>query len=331
MKQFLRVNSFVIGIVLSVVLAGMAPEWGGENSVLPVGFLRLAGVFLIFFNQGVVLPAEELRRGFLEWKLHVYVQLCTYLLFPLMIGLGLWLSSSFFVQEDLRLGFLLLAFTPTTLTSAVALVTLARGNVTGALFNCTLSSVIGVFWVPIMAVTFMGAGGVDGHFAMGDMLGDIAMTILLPLVLGQLARPLLKTFFGRHKTFLRRFNSGVILYIVWAAFCQSFLRNVWSDISGTDLAFTMVGVFLTLGTGGALVWLGSGWLGLPARSRITAFYCGSQKTIAMGLPLSIMIFSGEDLGIELSLLVLPLLIYHPSQLILGGWLLPRLQRFAARP
>ena len=331
MKRFLRVNSFVIGILLSVVLAGIAPEWGGEDSLIPVGFLRLAGVFLIFFNQGVVLPGEELRRGFLEWRLHLYVQLCTYLFFPMMIGLGLWLSASFFVQEDLRLGFLLLAFTPTTVTSAVALVTLARGNVTGALFNCTLSSVIGVFLVPVMAVTFMGAGGVDGQVAIGGMLGNIVLTILFPLVLGQLCRPRLKTLFGRHKTFFRRFNSGVILFIVWAAFCQSFLRKVWTGISGADLTYTLIGVLLVLFAGGFLVWLGAGRLRLPPASRITAFYCGSQKTIAMGLPLSVMIFSGEEHGIELSLLVLPLLVYHPAQLILGGWLVPRFQRFASRP
>ncbi len=331
MKRFLRTNSFIFGILCVVALAALVPELGGSDSVLPIGFLRLAGVFLIFFNQGVVLPGEELRRGFLEWKLHLYVQLCTYLLFPLLVGMGLWASSALFVQQDLRLGFLFLAFLPTTVTSAVALVSLGEGNVTGALFNCTLSSIIGVFWVPVMAVVFMGVGGGDDQIALGGMLGNIAATILLPLLLGQLTRPWLKTVFGGHKVFIRRFNSGVILFIVWAAFCQSFLRDVWTRVSGFDLGFTLIGVIVTLLAGSGLVWLGSGRIGFPDASRITALYCGGQKSIAMGLPLSVMIFSGAGFEYELSLVVLPLLLYHPAQLILGGWLVPRFQRFATRP
>lgn len=331
MKSSLGVHSFVIGMVGVFALAAIAPQWGDPEGPLPINLLGLIGVFLIFFNQGVSLPGEELRRGILEWKLHLLVQLTTYLIFPLLAGLGLWLSTAWFDQPDLRRGFLYLAFVPTTVASAVALTALARGNVSGALFNCTLSSVIGVFLVPVLCVMFLEAGGVDGSIELGGMLAKIALTILFPLILGQTLRRGLKGPYVRHKTAVRRFNSGVILFIVWSAFCQSFLRDVWQRVGLADLALTGFGVLALLAASGAWLWWGAARLGLSRESQVAGFYSGGQKSVAMGLPLSAMIFGVGAGGIDLSLLLLPLLIYHTAQLILGGWLVPYFERLSSPP
>jgi sodium/bile acid cotransporter 7 len=330
-KNIITANAFVAWIFGLVLLAWAFPELGGPDSIIPVTLVRKIGVFLIFFNQGVQLPGEALKKGILEWKLHLLVQLCTFVLFPVLVGAALWSASSFFDQPDLRIGFFYLAFLPTTVTSAVALTSVAEGNVTGALFNCTLSSVIGVFLVPFLCVTFLGAGGSEGQVPLSGLLLSIAVTILLPMVLGQIVRPFLKELFARHKIFFRRCNNGVILFIVWGAFCQSFLRNVWSQVSTTDLAMTVIlGVVLLLFVSG-VVWKASAWVGLEPESRISAFYCGSQKTLAMGLPMSALIFGTVE-GVELSLLLIPLLVYHPAQLILGGLLAPVLSlRRSERP
>lgn len=330
MKRPLGVHSFVIGLVLVFALAAVAPRWGDPDGALPIDLLGLAGVFLIFFNQGVSLPGEALRRGLLEWKLHLLVQLTTYLMFPLVVGLGLWLGSGWFDQPDLRRGFLYLAFVPTTVASAVALTALARGNVSGALFNCTLSSVIGVFLVPVLCVIFLDAGGSDVGIELGGMLGKIALTILFPLVLGQVLRRWLKGAYARHMTAVRRCNSGVILFIVWSAFCQSFLRDVWHRVGWVDLALSGIGVVVLLTASGGWLWWAAARLGLSHESRVAAFYSGGQKSVAMGLPLSAMIFGVGAGGGDLGLLLLPLLIYHAAQLMLGGWLVPRFERSLTR-
>lgn len=324
-KNLLTANAFVAWILGLVLLAWAFPELGGAESVIPVSLIRKVGVFLIFFNQGVQLPGEALRKGVLEWRLHLLVQLTTFLLFPLLVGAALWSASAVFDQPDLRMGFFYLAFLPTTVTSAVALTSVAEGNVTGALFNCTLSSVIGVFLVPFLCVTFLEIGGADGQVPLSGLLLSIALTILLPMILGQLLRPLLKEPFGKKKVLLRRFNNGVILFIVWGAFCQSFLRDVWSQVSTADLLMTMVSAVLLLLVISGWVWKASGWMKLAPASRIAAFYCGGQKTLAMGLPMSTLIFGGVE-SVELSLLLIPLLVYHPAQLILGGTLAPKLMK-----
>lgn len=326
MKRFLSANSFVLGILGVVLLAGLAPGLGGADSPLPVRGIRTLGIFLIFFNQGVQLPGEELRRGLVNWRLHLLVQSAVYLVFPLVTFALLWLTGDLIAHPDLRRGFIYLSFVPTTITSAVALTSMAGGAVSGALFNCTLSAVLGVFITPALSVAFLGAGDAEGGISLGGTLGNIAMTILLPLGLGQVARHWLKDFYHRHKTFFKRLNSGIILYIVWEAFCQSFLRNVWQQVEPSALLITLAGVLVLLCGMSAALWLATGALGFPKPTRIAAFFCGSQKTLAMGLPLSALIFPPD---VELSLLLLPLLIYHPAQLILGGWMIPRFQRAAA--
>lgn len=332
MKKRIAANAFVFNILLVVVAAAIFPVWGSKESVLPIGGLKLAGVFLIFFNQGVLLPGEALRQGFLEGKLHALVQLSTYVIFPLFVVFLLWVSSGFFIQPDLRMGFLYLAFLPTTVSSAVALTSVAEGNVSGALFNCTLSSLIGIFLVPLLCVLFLGQGGGESPMALVGILQNVSLTLLLPLALGQLARPVLKEIFSAHKQGIKHFNNGVILFIIWTAFCQSFLRNVWSQVSSAELGLSLLAAAVLLLGASTWTWWMSAKISLPIPSRITALFCGSQKSIAMGLPLSAMIFSGADgEQIELSLLVIPLMIYHPLQLIFAGWLMPRLQALSSQP
>jgi len=332
MKKLLQANSFVLSILLIVGFAALFPALGSSESILPVSWLKKIGVFLIFFNQGVLLPREELKQGFLELRLHALIQFTTYLFFPVVIFFGLWASKSFFTQADLRAGFLFLAFLPTTVTSAVALTSVAGGNVSGSLFNCTLSSVISVFLTPLLCVYFLGQGGGETDMAVTSILQNVMITLLVPLVLGQVARRSLKGVFGARKKAIKHFNNGVILFIIWSAFCKSFLENVWDSVQGLDVGMSLFGTALLLLLASAWVWGWSGKLSLSIPSRITALFCGSQKSIAMGLPLSAMIFTSHvSEQVELSLLVIPLLIYHPLQLIFAGWIMPRLQALSSQP
>jgi sodium/bile acid cotransporter 7 len=65
---------------------------------------------------------------------------------------------------------------------------------------------------------------------------------------------------------------------------------------------------------------GSRALGFCPPDRITAIFCGSKKTLASGVPMAQLIFAGHA---ELSLILLPILIYHPLQLVVCGWLASR--------
>ncbi|MEM0966226.1 MAG: bile acid:sodium symporter family protein [Verrucomicrobiota bacterium] len=330
MKQLLTANSFVVGIAVAILLAALAPEFGSESGILPVPLLKAVGIFFIFFLQGVLLPLGELKKGLTDWKLHLCVQTTTFLFFPVVVSAALAAFSSQFAQPDLRLGFLYLSFLPTTIASAIALTTTSNGNVSGALFNTTLSNVGGIFLVPFLCLGFLGLSGTFQQIEVGPILIGILLKIILPLLLGQGCRWFLKGWAERHKVGIRRFNNTVILFIVYAAFCQSFTEDVWTTIEGPVLLLTFIGALVLLAVASFYVWFLSGLIRLDPPTRVAAFFCGSQKTLAVGLPLSVMIFGQDGLHADLSLLMVPLLVYHPAQLVLGGWLSPRLAKYAEK-
>jgi sodium/bile acid cotransporter 7 len=61
-------------------------------------------------------------------------------------------------------------------------------------------------------------------------------------------------------------------------------------------------------------------LGFSREDRITAIFCGSKKTLASGVPMAKLIFGAHP---GLGLILLPIMIYHPLQLIVGGILAQR--------
>lgn len=311
------------GLLGVLILAWIAPFPGSPLSPLPIPLLKKTGIFLIFFTQGVLLPGEEIKKGVKDWPLHLLVQCSIFLMLPLLAAGLLWTSSGFFHHPDLRMGFLFLSFLPTTISSAVGLTTLARGNVTGALFNCSLGAVLGSFLVPVYCLKWLQTGSGDSGINLTGTLSGISLILLLPLILGQLLRSRLGSAFTRHKNALSRMTLGVILFIVWTAFCSSFQQQVWLKVPPSDLIVCFLGSSLLLGLASSLVWLLSGWVRMDLPSRITAFFCGSQKALSVGLPLSVLMFGSGNPTVDLSLLVIPLLIYHPSQLLLGGWLVPK--------
>ncbi|MDF3130816.1 bile acid:sodium symporter [Kiritimatiellaeota bacterium B1221] len=318
--------ALVLGIIGVIAFAALMPGLGSDSSPLPISILKDAGIFMIFFNQGVLLPGEALRRGVKDWQLHTLIQCYLFIFIPLITAALLWLTRDLFVQPDLRMGFLFLSFLPTTVATAVGLTTLSHGNVTGALFNCTLSAVMGTILVPLYGLKWLQSGAAESGIHLGETLQGICLIIILPLILGQCLRPKLEQRFRHHRIAVNRFNSGVILFIVWASFCSSFELQVWSRVSTVDLLICFLGVSVLLFISSLLIWKLSGFIALDPASKITAFFCGSQKSLSIGLPLSALMFGSTDSSVNLSLLVIPLLIYHPAQMVLGGWLVPRFAR-----
>ena len=60
--------------------------------------------------------------------------------------------------------------------------------------------------------------------------------------------------------------------------------------------------------------------------RVMGLFGCTQKTIALGIPLILSIFGGNKYE---SLYTLPILIWHPMQLVVGSFVVGRLQKFMA--
>src|SRR3954471_10094126 len=150
----LKPDWFLIGMIAATVLAWAFPSPGAAGGWLHPELLTKAGVALIFFLHGVALSFAALRAGALNWRLHLLVQSCTFVLFP-VLGIGLTSVLNGYVGPEMKLGLFFLCALPSTVSSSVAMTAAARGNVAGAVFNATLSSLIGILATPLWMAAIM--------------------------------------------------------------------------------------------------------------------------------------------------------------------------------
>src|SRR5213075_1438712 len=122
---------FLLGMIFATFLAWAFPNPGAAGGWMHPELVTKAGVALIFFLHGLTLSFASLRAGVLNWRLHLFVQCCTFLLFPL-IGLALNAAIGTHVAPELSLGLFFLCALPSTVSSSVAMTAVAHGNVAGA-------------------------------------------------------------------------------------------------------------------------------------------------------------------------------------------------------
>jgi sodium/bile acid cotransporter 7 len=189
----------------------------------------------------------------------------------------------------------------------------ARGNVAVAVFNATLSNIIGVFLTPLWigAVLKVSGQGLE----LGPVIFDLVRWLIVPLVLGQLCRPWIADWIKRHKPGVHMVDRGTILLLVYTSFCGSFKDRLWSAHGAGTIALVVVAsgaIFAIVMVFTARV---SRAMGFPREDTIAAMFCGSKKTLASGVPMAKLIF-GTAPG--LGLILLPIMIYHQLQLIACG-------------
>ncbi|EJN25566.1 putative Na+-dependent transporter [Pseudomonas sp. GM79] len=300
---------FLCGMLIATLLAYVFPTFGAIGGGMHAEYVINVGVFLVFFLHGVNLSSEQISHGLKNWKLHVMVQAFTFAVFPLIWLLSDKLLGSHF-PSLLMLGFLYLCALPSTISSSVALTGSAGGNVPAAILNASLSSVLGIFLTPLLVsfVVGSGAGGID----LGSTLLDLCAMLLLPLVLGQLLRPLLGKFFARHKRYTNIADKLVILLLVYSAFCNSMVSGMWQQQGNSVILTALLGSAMLLAI---ILWMTTRTaraLKFSPADEIAAVFCASKKSLAAGAPMAALIF-GANPG--LGLILLPIMIYHPLQLI----------------
>lgn len=315
-----RANGFILGLMGAVAVAFAFPGPGSHGGVLHPEIVNNGGIALILFLQGLSLAFEQVRSGAGNWRLHAIVQGFTFVVFPL-VGLlfhqlvpRVWPGE----PEAIQAGFLYLCVLPSTVSTSVVLTAVARGNTAGALFNAAVSNIIGVVATPLLVRLLMNRTGSHGSF--GPLLLQITLLTLLPFAAGMILRRWLHATVDRRKIWINRISNAVILFIVYAAFCDSVKQRIWQQ-HGLALTFqVLLLVTLLFVTISALAFGCCRWLGLDRGDRIAAYFCAVKKTLAMGVPLAVLIFGERP---DLPLILLPVMFYHPLQLFINGILANR--------
>lgn len=317
-----RVDWFLSGMLVAVGLAILFPDPGAAGGWMQPKLLTKGGVALIFFLHGVAMSFAAMRDGASRWRLHLLVQSATFLLFP-ALGLMLMALAGGAVTGTLRTGFFYLCALPSTVSSSVAMTAAARGNVPAAVFNATLSSLIGVVVTPALMAWYLEAA-TEGGQSLGAVILDLMLWLVLPLVVGQVSRRWLAGWASRNKKTINVVDKGTILLLVYTSFCDSVKMGIWGGHLG-DAAWALLGSVILFVLVMAVVGAASDLMGFAREDRIAAVFCGSKKTLASGVPMAAIMFGDTpDLGI----ILLPIMIYHPFQLIVCGVLAERWGRRA---
>ncbi|MBA1289799.1 bile acid:sodium symporter family protein [Pseudomonas japonica] len=315
---------FLCGMVLATVLAWVFPRYGGSGGVLHLDKVINVGVFLVFFLHGANLSGEQIGRGLRNWRLHVMVQGFTFVVFPL-----LWLAAKQLgggsLPPMLMLGFLYLCALPSTISSSVALTGSAKGNVPGAILNASLSSVLGIFITPWLVSLAIGTG--KGGIDLGPTLLNLSLMLLAPLVLGQIARRWVGALLARHKRYTNILDKCVILLLVYSAFCNSMLSGLWNQQSGTVILAAFLGSAVLLAVVLLLTTRVTRWAGFDHGDQVAGVFCASKKSLAAGAPMAALIFGQHP---ALGLILLPIMIYHPMQLVVCSIMAETYNQRAAR-
>lgn len=318
----LRLDGFLLSLVAALALAFIVPEFGATGGPLQPAVTTKLVVALVFFLHGVRLSRTALRQGVGNIKLHGLIQATTFIAFPLV---GLVLLSALSLASTPRLdvwlpGVLLLCALPSTISSAVVLTAASRGDVGAAVFNAALSNLAAAFLTPLWVMLLM--GGATHQVQLGQTLLSLTALLLAPFFFGQLLQPYLLAYANRYHKALSWLERALIVALVFTAFCDFFLEpsQLPSWVAALEV-FVWCVFLLTIAKLG--LWWASKALGLSYAARICALFCGSHKSLATGIPLAQVMFGS---GAHLGPLLVPLLIYHPLQLMVGGWLVERLKQ-----
>ncbi|MCE0495478.1 bile acid:sodium symporter family protein [Vibrio salinus] len=299
---------FLLGLIAAILLATVSEQLGKTDGLIHLDKLTGIGIALVFFLHGLGLSPEAIKSGVSNWRLHIYVQCATFVVYPL-----LWVifGDGFLaiMPTALAFGFCYLFVLPSTISSSVTMTSVGKGNVPGAIFNASLSSILGVFITPFLIQIFMGFEGVELNLM--SSVVSISKLLLLPMVAGQILRPLLMGFTQRHKSIVNKIDKYVIIMIVYNAFCDSVANHIWSDFS-IGLLLLCIGIccVVLLTMVHSIQW-GARKVGFERENEVAAVFCGTKKTLAAGVPMAKVIFGTDP---NLGMILLPIMLYHPIQI-----------------
>lgn len=323
LNSILKGQGFTLALIGAVVAAVLFPDPGAKGGILKTEVSIKALVALTFLIQGLSLPTRQILGSAAKIKLHAFCQLSNFVLAPIAM-LGLLAIFGNFLHEAIFMGAVYLSALPATISSAIILTGNADGDSSAALFSTTLSNALGVFATPILCSILLRTSGEAELSSLGALISKLSMLVLLPLVIGQILRRFVRDWAARSKSLFKKTSNGAIVFIVYAAFCNSVKEDIWSQIGFETIVSTVIFSLLFLGVFSSLVWFASPIVTKNYPERIAAFFCGSQKTLAAGVPMASVIFGapGNPSSSIVGLILLPLMCYHPAQLFLAGFLAP---------
>ncbi|PWN69522.1 hypothetical protein C1631_014640 [Chryseobacterium phosphatilyticum] len=323
-KIFNKQNVFLLLLIGMVFMGYLIPFHESYNSYFNLSAFIDWGIAVIFLLYGLKLNLKEVIKDISNWKLHLLIQSGTFILFPLLVLIFYpFVKGSEYHEIWLSLFFL--ACLPSTVSSSVVMVSIAKGNVTSAIFNASISGLIGIVMTPLLMSFFLTSESGSGDH--GEVLQQLLMKVLLPIILGIILNPVFKKWVTKYSGIIAEFDRLIILLIVYESFSTAFIENIFSSVPPVTfliLAFSVVFLFFTVYNVLKLI---ARKMGFTAQNIITVAFCGSKKSLVHGSLFLLVLGIPEEKKV---LFLLPVMVYHSFQLFYVSWLAGRIAEKSLR-
>jgi sodium/bile acid cotransporter 7 len=317
MSKF-KIDPFVFAIILTVTFAYVFPFLGNKELVKPLLLaISSVGISLIFFFYGLKLNYTIIKEVVKNWKVHLIVQSATFVLFPLLV-----LFFYPFIKTDsahtLWLAVFFLAVLPSSVSASVVMVAVAKGNVPAAIFNASLSGIIGILITPIWMSYFIAVETMEFDFS--EIYFSLVVEIIIPLLLGIL----LQRYFGnwaiRNAAKISLFDKSIILLIVYKSFSESFLNGIFRSIGILDMLLLILVVITLFWLVYYIINYVCFQFNINREDSIAILFCGSKKSLIHGSVMSKIMFAHLPF---VGIMLLPVMLFHGFQIVFVSFIAAR--------
>ena len=199
-RWFIADQWFLVALGFFILLASQVqvPASQQEKKEIVVTYVCVAVIFLI---TGCTLPTKVLFANYSRWKLHIFVQLQSFLLTSVIVYgvVSLCATNPDFMDPGLLVGMIFTGCVPTTISSNVIMTKQANGNQALTVVQSTLGNFLGPFISPLLILMYtstgawytkvvpgIGAGGFGELYK--RVFKQLGLSIFLPLVSFKLSR-----------------------------------------------------------------------------------------------------------------------------------------------
>ena len=387
-KTFWKQYFFLIGLVVVIGLSVPFNHIGyKEGPLQPKITASWISIIIIFLISGLSIKTKELKRVLLFWDLNIFVHFYTYIFYPLIgFVLVLVLKSGTNMSDELLNGLLICLCLPTTISSAVVLTINSQGNEAASIINTTFSNLLGIILTPLLILLFLGN---IASINFGNILFKLALRVLLPVIIGQIIRNIIKNgdeFIKNIKPILKKISETLLLFIIFTSLSDSIYSKLDATIKDI-LIMSLIVILLHIITM-IIIWFTSGLrtpkianpisnppntsematlntnattnintniaselnetnsnpnsnnninnnnesetnirpqkccdpkklFAFSLQDRIAILFVGSQKTAAFGIPMILTLYDNNP---NVGIYTVPILLFHPMQLIIDSLL-----------
>ncbi|CAG8059697.1 unnamed protein product [Penicillium salamii] len=349
----------LIGIGVVCALAYCFPNVAKHGGVIRSEYSIMYGVIaIIFLISGLSIPRQKLFSHFLNWRLHLVVQVISFLFIPALVLAVVHIilagDPRGHIDRAVLAGYIFTACIPTTIASNVVMTRAAGGDDAAALVEVLLANVLGPFVTAAWTVALIpkdaafdpwryGGGSLESMYK--DVFQQLGLSVLLPLFVGQLVRWTWpdRTAAVLAKTKLPKLATVCMLLLIWCTFSSCFATGALQSLSTQSVVFVVlfnIALYIVLTAVcfigsrpprifGSRPWSKPIFKRMSPEETIAVCFCGPAKSTALGIPLLYAMWKPIDLFTKAKTSV-PVLLYTTEQICVAHFFVQLFKRWHAK-